>query len=603
MRPLTPACPCAPWLNRHRGVVKVQEAGTGVPAGMGDAVSGTTASQTQAQAPAPAAPVGVDGVGLHAFWDDFKAAHPLLVRAGRRAKLPVVAEKIAAGARWLRIPPWPAKPRRLPMRVLDASLPVFLGVLLLGLLMNELEPFGLDNASKAHSQRITARVLAPFYGSDAQDHIAVVMIDDHTLAARGIGWPPQYAYYDELLRRILAQRPRAVYLDILMQQRRDYDDSYEDARLGIGEEIAAAGIPVYFGVAAPGGRSIFSGAGGARDVVTSWQGVGSDYPLTIDGERINEHGTTLRQDAGQGPGADTRSVALALYDAACLPSAAGCAETADALTPRGRAQPMVVQWGSTLPRRKDAAIGDPCTRGAEVGTGARMAEAWGLLKDSFNSGRDEQAEDRHRKQCAYTFTVFEEQLDDEAMHDALADRVVLVGTHLVGLNDRVASPVHQQIPGVYLHAMALDNLMTWGERRVHRIEGANRLFALANALLLSLAAGAVLLWVRGTWLRLGLMAAAAMVAGLGVAALAQVVWRQPPQDWIGLMGLALAVTYYVANLGQHRPDVQEDGDGQGRNEDAPVAGDAGRGGVVAGRGDGLGVERSAAEGAGGPGDR
>lgn len=568
---------------------------------MGEAVSGTTASQTQAQAPAPAVPGGVEGVGLHAFWNDFKAAHPLLVRAVRRLKLPVAAGWIAAGARRLRVPAWPAAPRRLPMRLLDAGLPVFLGMLLLGLLMNELEPFGLDNASKAHSQRITARVLAPFYGSAAQDHIAVVMIDDHTLDARGIGWPPQYGYYDELLRRILAQRPRAVYLDILMQQRRDYDDSYEDARLGIGEEIAAAGIPVYFGVAAPGGRSIFSGAGGARDVVTSWQGAGSDYPLTIDGDRINEHGKTLRQDAGQGPGADTRSVALALYDAACPPSAAGCAETAGALSPPARAQPLVVQWGSTLPRRKAEAVDDPCTRDADAGVGARIAEAWGLLKDSFNSGRDEQAEDRNRKQCAYTFTVFEEQLDDEAMRDALSDRVVLVGTHLVGLNDRVASPVHQQIPGVYLHAMALDNLMTWGERRVHRTEGANRLFALANALLLSLAAGAVLLWVRGTWRRLGLMAAASLGAGLGVAALAQVVWRQPPQDWIGLMGLALAVTYYVANLGQHRPDVQEDDDGKGRNGDEVAAGVAGGG--AAGGGVGLGVERPAAEGAGGAGDQ
>ncbi|CAN7412426.1 CHASE2 domain-containing protein [Pseudoxanthomonas sp. LjRoot143] len=490
------------------------------------------------------------------------------------------------------------RPTSLAGRLLDASALVFLCVFLLGLLMNWLEPFGLDNASKAQSQRITARVLAPFYGSDAQDHVAVVMIDDHTLAARGVGWPPQYTYYDELLRRILAQRPRAVYLDILMQQRRDYDDSYEDARLGIGEEIAAAGIPVYFGVAAPGGRSIFSGAGGARDVVTSWQGAGSDYPLSIRGDYINAQGAAMRTDAGGTGGADACSVALALYDAACAERGTGCSAPASALSAQARAQPMVVRWGSTLPQSSSG--NGACTRTGDVALGTRLAASARLLWDSFNSGRDEQVEDRHRAQCAYTFTVFEEQLDDEAMRDALTDRVVLVGTHLTGLNDRVLSPVHQQIPGVYLHAMALDNLMTWGERRTHRTEGANNRLALLNAVLLSLAAGIVLVTVRGTIKRLVLMAALSVLLGLGVAVFAQVVLHQPPQDWIGLLGLALAVTWYVANLGPQGPDKWEQGDGQGESEDAPGVGAAG--GTGGGDSDSVGGERRhAAEGEGDPG--
>ncbi|MFT3755963.1 MAG: CHASE2 domain-containing protein [Pseudoxanthomonas sp.] len=534
-----------------------------------------------------------NGVGMHAFCRDWKAAHPLLVRATRCIKL----SEIVTGTE----KKWLAEPKSLPIRVLDAGLPVLLGMLLLGQLMNLLEPFGLDKASKAQSQRITARIMAPFYHSAAQDHIAVVMIDDHTLEARGIGWPPQYAYYDEMLRRILAQRPRAVYLDILMQQRRSYDDSYEDARLGIGEEIAAAGIPVYFGVAAPGGTSIFSGAGGARDVVTSWQGEGSDYPLTIDGKRINEHGQTLRQDAGQGPGADNRSVALALYDAACPLSAAGCGQAASELSQQARAQPLVVQWGSTLPRcREGAADENPCARSAEVSNGARMVEALKLLRDSFNSGRDEQIENRKRREHAYTFTLFEEQLDDEVMRGVLTDRVVLVGTHLVGLDDRVVSPVHQQIPGVYLHAMALDNLMNWGERRLHRTKVAGWFFACANVLLLTVVAGMVLVWVSNGWCRFGWMAVLTLIVGGGLAVLAQACWRQPPQDWLGMMGLALAVTYYVANLGQHVPNRKENGDEERQGEVQGIA-DTADAGVDAGID--MGVERSATEGAGDSGNQ
>ena len=543
------------------------------------------ADDAATQTTTPAAATRVEGVGLCAFLDDLGAAHPWLGWLARRWR--------AMG-----LPACTWQPRNAWLRVLDASLPVFLGVFLLGLLFNLVEPFGLDNASKVQSQRITARVLAPFYRSEAQDHVAVVMIDDHTLDARGVGWPPQYAYYDELLRRILAQRPRAVYLDILMQQRRDYDDSYEDARLGIAEEIAAAGIPVYFGVAAPGGRSIFSGAGGARDVVTSWQGAGNDYPLGIHGQYVNAHGAAMRTDMEGTTGADVRSVALALYDAACATGAdAGCAAPASALSAQARAQPMAVQWGSTLPRGGKAPVA--CTRSGEAGFGTRFMASLRLLKDSFNSGRDGQVEDRNREQCAYAFTVFEEQLDDEALHDVLADRVVLVGTHLTGLNDRVLSPVHQQIPGVYLHAMALDNLMKWGEERAHRTDGVNNRLALLNAVLLSLVAGMVLLAVRGTLKRMLSMAVLSVVVGLGLAVFAQAVLRQPPQDWIGLLGLALAVTYYVVNLGQQRPDRQEQEDGQGESESARSVGAAGG---ADGRDDSVGVDRNAAaEGAGDPG--
>jgi CHASE2 domain-containing sensor protein len=41
---------------------------------------------------------------------------------------------------------------------------------------------------------------------------------------------------------------------------------------------------------------------------------------------------------------------------------------------------------------------------------------------------------------------------------------VLIGADILGSGDRIESPVHGQVPGVYLHAMALDNLLTFGGR-------------------------------------------------------------------------------------------------------------------------------------------
>ena len=126
------------------------------------------------------------------------------------------------------------------LRWLDASVPVFLGMFLVGQLLNLVEPFGLDNATKARSQQVSARMMAPFYASDAQDHVAVVLINDEALRARGIGWPPQYAFYDEMLGRILAKRPRAVYVDVFLEELRSYDDSHAYALEGLRGTLGAA---------------------------------------------------------------------------------------------------------------------------------------------------------------------------------------------------------------------------------------------------------------------------------------------------------------------------------------------------------------------------
>jgi hypothetical protein len=45
----------------------------------------------------------------------------------------------------------------------------------------------------------------------------------------------------------------------------------------------------------------------------------------------------------------------------------------------------------------------------------------------------------------------------------LADRIVMVGVNLVGLNDQIATPVHEYLPGVYKHAVALGALIHYGQ--------------------------------------------------------------------------------------------------------------------------------------------
>lgn len=540
--------------------------------------------------------------GTRAFFRQWAQDHPWLSLPLRRLR-----------ERTRLLDAWPDRPRRPLLRWFDASLPIFLGMFLLALLFNQVELFGLDNATKARSQQVSARMMAPFYRSAAQDHVAVVLINDQTLHERGIGWPPRYAFYDELLRRILAHRPRAVYVDVLLEQLRDYDDSHGYAREalaatlesasradvdGAASEVLRGGrVPVFFGVSAPGRGSVFAGTG-VQHVVTSWQGVGSAYPLLIDAGSVfaagGEHGSAA---TGAG-GADHRSVALALYQAVCPDAQApGCAQAAAALPAQAQALPMAVQWGSSLPVLEEPWPLLDCTGRAPPSRAGRWRESFGLMFDSLSSGMREGIEDRNRQRCAYTLTVLEQQVEDDALlGDAgtgkalLEDRVVLVGTHLLGLNDRVLSPVHQQVPGVYLHAMALDNLMAWGDRRIHVTPGLGKyVLAPLTGLLMSLACGAVLVGVRRPpWARTVLIVAAPLLVGLAMVVLAQEVLRQPPQDWIGMACVAVLVGIYVKGRAgkAERGGGHDDGKAAAEQGDAPAGGVAVDGAGSAGMGGG-----------------
>lgn len=432
-----------------------------------------------------------------------------------------------------------AKARGGCRRTLSVAAAIFITYFALNQLLNWVEPFGLDAAAKQHSARISARLMAPFYRSSAQDHIAVVLIDSKTLQAREMGWPPQYTYYSDVLRRVLRQEPRAVYFDLTIKEERKYDDSLEIAKLDLEQFIADSDVPVWFGTMAPGETWLFKGVPGIAEAVAAWQGLGSQYPLQIAADNVLDH---------QGEKREGESVALSLYDAACVNDAAGCAEDAAALTPDARQKPITVFWGARHPARPPHAPQGDCMREADAHFSHAKA-LWQSLRGawwSFRQGASPDVLDTHRERCPYTLTVYEHELDDpEPMW--LKDRVVLIGTKLDGMDDTVPSPVHQRLPGVYLHAMALDNLMTWGERRLHaRGVWFGRIYGVIVAMLVSLALAWILRHLAG-YRRMLSLVALALLATLGSTVFQQWVLRLPPLDWLLGLGLFSLIVFAFMN--------------------------------------------------------
>jgi hypothetical protein len=90
-----------------------------------------------------------------------------------------------------------------------------------------------------------------------------------------------------------------------------------------------------------------------------------------------------------------------------------------------------------------------------------------------------------KKPCPYTNTISVLHLlgpYDEDVERHVAGKAVFYGANFQMAGDRVISPVYEDLPGVYLHAMAHDNLVTFGDDfKRARLHPASRI---TNAILL-----------------------------------------------------------------------------------------------------------------------
>lgn len=409
----------------------------------------------------------------------------------------------------------------------------------IGFLIGKLNPIGAERTSGTYSAALVNRMTAPFYDGTAQEHIAVVLIDQSTLQQRGISWPPRYGYYEEVLRRVLRYQPRAVFFDVLLSEPRAYDDSLQDAREAIADDLRDTSVPVLFSQAEPGSATLFGSVPGISTAVAGWRQMQDRYPLRVTSTTALAPFAAKPTDALLCHGeAASDTVALRLYDLACRAGEAGCAEPSGRLNAHRRCAAMSVVWGRRPPSqmREDPNAMAPCA--ADSG---RLWQAISGLGRTVMAGLFPSLADDALQPCPYTLTLQEQELDDRKVGALLHDRVVLVGVNLVGMDDSVISPVHGRLPGVYLHAMALDNLMTYGHRFYSG--GGGFLEQLAAALVLSLFL-AWMLWRRPHgmfgWMLIG-------------ALLFVMVWwfvmghllRHPPINWLWLLGIFVFVVERV----------------------------------------------------------
>ncbi|MFQ5642551.1 MAG: CHASE2 domain-containing protein [Thiogranum sp.] len=378
---------------------------------------------------------------------------------------------------------------------------------LLGLFFLEFNPFGIDDKTDQATQDALYRVAAPFYESKAQQDVVVVLINQNSVtelydreAIEANEWPIRYRDHAYLLSRIMKYRPRAVFVDVYFKQERSTDDSFDQFKRLLGRMSDRYETPLLF-------------AGGYRDerhtviqrklgrlgemVLNGWEGYGRTYPL-----KLKEPADTMTgnwDDHGQASAPDNAvrlTAAYRLYQLACGEKPLASCEgrpVNDAAITDGKA--MSVLWGS----RPANVVFREFSQSVCPDWGGKVMEVFRQIGRGISKGLYE-GEGSVNTQCSYHSVIYADELvyidkagletQKQALAAALRDKIVMYGVSLEGLHDSVYSPAHGQLPSVFFHAMALDNLMHYGDRYIRAsgslVDRINQGIWLAMTLLFSL---------------------------------------------------------------------------------------------------------------------
>jgi CHASE2 domain-containing sensor protein len=312
------------------------------------------------------------------------------------------------------------------------------------LLMVVLDPFGLTSSTENASAQWLNRMFSGYYDPTGQQNIVVVLIDDAYLLRNNTYWPMPYSEQSKLFKRLLSFKPAALFIDLLYSHDHSRGDPsqgsqllanvfarYQHQRIPLllantgqarGEDNQINVLPQLASVSSP--------------ALVSWSGFSDRYPL-----------------AAQTAVGAMETPALQLYRHYCREHA--CKTLPASAIESIQAPPIAVQWGLDLaPQQAQISGISHCT---EPGFLDQLVQAifWKL-------GNSAQAT------CPYTLTLSASDLEANSVEDRallrqlLTNKLILVGAHITSASDLVQSPLHGKIPGIYIHAMALDNLITQG---------------------------------------------------------------------------------------------------------------------------------------------
>jgi CHASE2 domain len=306
-----------------------------------------------------------------------------------------------------------------------------------------MNPFGFSDLVQRYSQDVSDLLITGpyFYGTEGRDNVSVAIVDEGTLNTLHAPWPWKYGDHARVLDALLQYKPKAVVIDFLFVDSRP-DDTLKDLIAEIGR-YRKAHVPLYF----EGGVNLPYGENPLRPELA-----GTGVPILDPNIPINAG--VARQYNGTGrcfnqkPDRDGTCPSLALR---VFRDVYGRKYP---LTPINDMMELV--WGT-----RTAPENHWITHTDANGNEHSCFEQMGALRRWYLAFFDTNSV---KSPCPYTAEFPVEAVlntpDDKDVVKMATNRVVFYGGAIEAAQDKVYTPVNSLLHGVFVHAMAMDNLIT-----------------------------------------------------------------------------------------------------------------------------------------------
>lgn len=314
--------------------------------------------------------------------------------------------------------------------------------------------------------RGTAIVGSAVYDSVAKSNIVVMELNDRYLNLVGETWPPSYVAYAAMLDDVALYQPASVFLDIALVHARQ-DEGLPDlieslCRLHAqkirvylaGLENEAGALRLRPELEAEAVKACYTPVGIRYDPAGNTK-LALTYPLLGNGAQPQ---SSQLQQCSRRSFIPSAAYAMAMdFDPDGL---------LDTLGTTQEGETMALTWSMEPHPNLGMKVWEGCTAQTHwtwelIPRPAREVLVQ-LLPESWVPSSVQPPCPSHRHVPLSVVADPQTQEVGDWLRRNLQSRHVLIGASVTGVNDSVQSPVHGAIPGIYLHAMALDNLLTYG---------------------------------------------------------------------------------------------------------------------------------------------
>lgn len=306
--------------------------------------------------------------------------------------------------------------------------------------------------------RIWGPVLTDSYPSAGRDQITVMLLDDKDLREYGEVWPVSLGFHERRLLELLKYQPKAVFFDIVFLD--DRKDPGLEGFIDAACKARHAGIPVFIGSFGNAGlapsrtesamlaRRTEAGGRPVPCIEAAYLNMRIDgYDQSVWEYDLNVPGVAPRV-AGPGVAPAFPSPAARLY------------QVDHSLAPAVANGPMALVWGTASDPHNLEWLNNDQSPGAPDAPAAPCSATW-------RTSRVLQFGEPSAPICPYQQLLPMRTLkrvhglDSVELDEAIRHKYLIYGTYLQSNGDVVLSPYHGRIAGAFLHAMALDNLLSF----------------------------------------------------------------------------------------------------------------------------------------------